>query len=151
MKVLILAVGRPGALLGPAITEYETRAGRYFSLEVKEVAAGRGEGGPEAEARRLLDRVPPGFDVMALTREGKRMSSKGLARYLSALGLYRRPGVAFLVGGPFGLAESALSRAEHKLSLSAMSLPRDLARLLLAEQLYRAGTLIRGEPYHKGA
>ncbi len=151
MKVLILATGKPGALLGPAITEYETRAGRYFSLEVIEVAAGRGEGGPEAEARRLLDRVPEGFDVVALTREGKRMSSKGLARYLSALGLYRRPGVAFLVGGPYGLAESVLARAEHKLSLSAMSLPRDLARLLLAEQVYRAGTLIRGQPYHKGA
>ena len=146
MKVLILAVGKPGALLGSAITEYETRAGRYFSLEVIEVA-----GGQEEEARRLLGRVPEGFDVVALTREGKRMSSKGLARYLSALGLYRRPGVAFLVGGPFGLAESALSRAEHRLSLSAMSLPRDLARLLLAEQVYRAGTLIRGQPYHKGS
>jgi 23S rRNA (pseudouridine1915-N3)-methyltransferase len=151
VKVLILAVGKPGALLGPAITEYETRAGRYFSLEVIEVAAGKGEGGPEAEARRLLNRVPEGFDVVALTRGGKRMSSKGLARYLSALGLYRRPGVAFLVGGPFGLAESALSRAQHELSLSAMSLPRDLARLLLAEQVYRAGTLIRGQPYHKGS
>ena len=151
MKVLILAVGKPGALLVSAIREYETRAGRYFSLDVIEVPAGKGEHGPEAEARRLLDRVPEGFDVVALTREGKRMSSKGLARYLSALGLYRRPGVAFLVGGPFGLAESALSRAEHKLSLSAMSLPRDLARLLLAEQVYRAGTISRGQPYHKGS
>ena len=151
MKVLILAVGKPGALLGTAITEYETRAGRYFSLEVIEVAPGKREGGPEGEARRLLGRVPEGFDVVALTREGKRMSSKGLARYLSALGLYRRPGVAFLVGGPFGLAESALARAEHRLSLSAMSLPHDLARLLLAEQVYRAGTLIRGHPYHKGS
>ena len=151
MKVLILAVGKPGALLVSAIREYETRAGRYFSLDVIEVPAGKGEHGLEAEARMLLDRVPEGFDVVALTREGKRMSSKGLARYLSALGLYRRPGVAFLVGGPFGLAESALSRAEHKLSLSAMSLPRDLARLLLAEQVYRAGTIIRGQPYHKGS
>ncbi len=150
MKVLVLAVGKPGALLGPAIAEYETRAGRFFSLEVIEVAAGKGEGGPEAEARKLLGRVPEGFDVVALTREGKRMSSKGLARYLSALGLYRQPGAAFLVGGPFGLAESALSRAEHRLSLSAMSLPHDLARLLLAEQIYRAGTIIRGQPYHKG-
>lgn len=151
MKVLVLTVGKPGALLAPAIREYEARAARYFSLEVIEVAAGRGADGPDVEARRILARVPEGFDVVALTRKGKRMSSKGLARYLSALGLYGRPGVAFLVGGPHGLSEPALAGAEHRLSLSAMSLPRDVARLLLAEQIYRAGTLMRGEPYHKGS
>ena len=149
--MLILAVGKPGALLGPAIREYETRAGRHFSLDVIEVSGGKGERGPETEADKLLGRIPAGFEVVALTREGKRMSSKGLARYLSALGLYRRPGVAFLLGGPYGLAESVLTRAEHRLSLSAMSLPHDLARLLLAEQVYRAGTLIAGQPYHKGS
>lgn len=150
MKVLILAVGKPAALLAPAVREYETRAGRYFSLEVAEVPAGRGRAAPNTEAGKLLGRVPEGFEVVALTREGRRMSSKGLARYLSALGLYRRPGVAFLVGGPYGLAEAVLNNADHVLSLSAMSLPRDLARLLLAEQIYRAGTIIHGQPYHKG-
>lgn len=150
MKVLILAVGKPGSLLAPAVREYETRAGRYFSLEVAEVSSGRGRGAPKAEAEKLLARVPEGFEVVALTREGKRMSSKGLARYLSALGLHRRPGAAFLVGGPYGLAERVLTNANHVLSLSAMSLPHELARLVLAEQIYRAGTIIQGQPYHKG-
>ena len=151
MKVLVLAVGKPRALLAPAIREYQARAGRYFPFDVIELPLSKGEGGREAEAGRLLGRVPEGFDVVALTREGRRMSSRGLARYLEALGLHRRPGVAFLVGGPHGLADSVLARADHRLSLSAMSLPRDMARLLLAEQIYRAGTLIRGQPYHKGA
>jgi 23S rRNA (pseudouridine1915-N3)-methyltransferase len=151
VKVLILAVGKPGALLGPAIREYEVRAGRHFSLEVIEGRGGKGDRGQAAEAERLLGRIPDGFEIVALTRGGTRMSSKGLARYLSALALHRRPGVAFLVGGPYGLAESALSKADYRLSLSAMSFPRDLARLLLAEQVYRAGTLIAGQPYHKGS
>ncbi len=150
MKVLILAVGRPGRLLADPIREYEHRARRYFSFEVIEVAAGRGEAGPDKEAGRVLGRVPDGFDVLALTRRGEPMTSVGLARYLEEMRLDRRPGAAFIVGGPFGLAEAVLAAATRHISLSSMSLPRDLARLLLAEQIYRAGTLLRGEPYHKG-
>ncbi|UCG74950.1 MAG: 23S rRNA (pseudouridine(1915)-N(3))-methyltransferase RlmH [Gemmatimonadota bacterium] len=150
MKVLILGAGKPGRLLSGAIREYEVRAGRYFPLNVVEVTGGRSASRIEAEADRLVGRVPEGFDVVALTRQGRRWSSRKLARYLARLGLDRRPGVAFVVGGPFGLGEALLERATHRLSLSALSLPRDIARLLLAEQVYRAGTLIRGEPYHKG-
>ena len=60
------------------------------------------------------------------------------------------PGIGFIIGGAFGLGEAVLSRARHHLSLSDMTLPHEMARLVLAEQLYRAGTILRGEPYHKG-
>jgi 23S rRNA (pseudouridine1915-N3)-methyltransferase len=150
VKLLIWAVGKPGKLLAPAIRDYERRAARYVSLDVIEIAGGR-EGDQDRDAEKLVARVPEGFDALALTRNGQRMSSKRLARYLEELGTYGRGGAAFLVGGPFGLGEAAFECAKYRLSLSAMSLPRDLARLVLAEQLYRAGTLIRGEPYHKGA
>ena len=149
MKLLILAVGKPGALLAPAIREYERRVERYVPLDVVEVGSGR-EADRDRDAQRLVARVPDGFDIFALTRSGRRMSSRRLARYLEELGTYGRGGAAFLVGGPFGLGDAATRRATYRLSLSAMSLPRDLARLVLAEQLYRAWTLIRGEPYHKG-
>ena len=60
------------------------------------------------------------------------------------------PGVAFVIGGAFGLGEAVLDRSRTRLSLSDMTLPHEMARLFLAEQLYRAGTILRGEPYHKG-
>ena len=87
---------------------------------------------------------------MALTRTGRAWDSLELADYLGRLAAAGHPGPAFLIGGAYGLAEEALRAARHRLSLSAMTLPHDLARLVLAEQLYRAGTIRRGEPYHKG-
>lgn len=151
----MLVVGRTGSLLEAAVAEYERRAGRYWSLEVVVVRAARGRGAEIEEVRRteserLLERVPAGWDTVALTRTGEPWSSKGLAEYLSGLASAGAAGAAFLVGGTFGLSDPVVTRARHRLSLSAMTLPHELARLVLAEQLYRAGTILRGEPYHKG-
>lgn len=149
-------VGRVRGDLADAVAEYETRAGRYWKLEVVEVAAG----GPgrdaspdmvkDAEAERLLTRIPVELDVVALTRDGRGMDSRELSRYLERHAVRSSAGVAFVVGGAFGLGDAVLARAREKLSLSSMTLPHEMARLILAEQLYRAGTILRGEPYHKG-
>jgi 23S rRNA (pseudouridine1915-N3)-methyltransferase len=156
VKVALLAVGRiRGDLAGP-VAEFEARARRYFSLEVAEVreeTASRGRSPAqvmEEEGKRLLARVPTGAEVVALEREGSQWASVRLARYLEELALRSSPGVAFLIGGAFGLSPEVLARANHLLSLSALTLPHELARLVMAEQLYRAGTILRGEPYHKG-
>jgi len=157
LKVWILAVGRPGRLLGAAIEEYERRAARYWSLATLEVKEERATGGRpadqvrEAESARLLERVPPGAELIALTRAGERWSSDELAAYLDRLAVQARPGAAFVIGGAYGLGPAVLRAARHRLSLSTFTLPHDMARLLLAEQLYRAGTIVRGEPYHKAA
>lgn len=150
------AVGTPGVPgMAEAIREYEERARRYFRLEVVEVSP-QGKGGlPPArvrvrEAEVLLGRVPGDLERIALTREGKGVTSEGLARYLDRLATYGRPGVAFLVGGAHGLDDSLLEASARRLSLSPLTLPHGMARLVLAEQLYRAGTILRGEPYHKG-
>lgn len=151
---MLLAVGRPrGELAGP-IAEYERRAGRYFPFEAVEVKEHRTRGGDalkamEEEGKRLLARVPTGVELVALHRRGRTWSSDELARYLSELGLRASPGAAFLIGGAFGLSQDVLSRADHLLSLSSFTLPHELARLVMAEQIYRAGTIARGEPYHK--
>lgn len=156
MKVVVAAVGSPGTPgLAEAIREYERRAARYFRLEVVEVPAAslpdaEAERAREVEGEALLARLPTGLDLLALTRRGKAMSSPRLARYLQELATYGLPGAAFLVGGSHGLSPRVLDRARYRLSLSAMTLPHELARLVLVEQIYRAGTLIRGEPYHKG-
>lgn len=154
MEVVVVAVGRPRSPgLAEAIRTYERRAERYFRLRTVEVPAG-GSGDEERDRARegaaILEVAPDGLDLVALTREGGGMTSRGLARYLGELATYGLPGAAFAVGGAAGLAEDVLARARYRLSLSPMTLPHELARLVLVEQLYRAGTILRGEPYHRG-
>lgn len=157
MKVLVVAVGRVRGTLEAAVDEYEERARRYWKLDIAEVDAGAPgrDPAPErvmaAEGERILARIPEGYSVLALTRTGKGMGSRALARALEEAALRSSPGVAFVLGGAFGLAPAVLERAQRKVSLSPMTLPHEMARLVLAEQLYRAGTILRGEPYHKGA
>lgn len=153
MRVTVGAVGPlGGGPLAAAVREYEERAARYFDLRTVEVEAGGGQGAEETrrmEGRRLASRLSDDVEWMALTRSGKGISSRGLARYLGELRTYGRGGVAFLVGGPRGLSEEVLGRSRRRLSLSPMTFPHVVARLMLTEQIYRAGTIIRGEPYHK--
>jgi 23S rRNA (pseudouridine1915-N3)-methyltransferase len=153
----ILTVGRPGRLFAEAIAEYERRARRYWTLdliEVREERAGRGRTDSmirATESARLIERVPAGAELVALTRTGESWSSTRLARHLERLALEARPGAAFVIGGALGLGEECLALAHRQLALSPLTLPHELARLLLTEQLYRAGTIVRGEPYHKGS
>jgi 23S rRNA (pseudouridine1915-N3)-methyltransferase len=156
MELVIAAVGRPRSPgLGNAIRHYERRAGHYFRLRSVEVSAASLPDARAAEARvreseALLRAIPSALELVALTRAGKPLDTRGLASYLEDIGTYGRPGAAFAVGGAHGLGDDLLARADIRLSLSAMTLPHELARLLLTEQLYRAGSLIRGEAYHKG-
>lgn len=152
-----MAVGGVKGPLAGAVSGYEGRAGRYWKLEVAQVAAGAPGRAPspervrDQEAERILARLPDDAEVWALTRKGKRLSSRDLARELQERTLRSAPGVAFVIGGAFGLGAPVLERAALRLSLSSMTFPHEMARLVLAEQLYRAGTILRGEPYHKGA
>jgi 23S rRNA (pseudouridine1915-N3)-methyltransferase len=155
LKLWVIAVGRPGKLLVDAIADYERRASRYWNLEVIEVREERAaksvplERVREAESSRLLERVPAGTRIFALTRGGAAWNSSQLAEQLQQLAVEAAPGAAFLIGGAFGLSDELLRRADRTLQLSSFTLPHELARLMLAEQLYRAGTIARGEPYHK--
>jgi 23S rRNA (pseudouridine1915-N3)-methyltransferase len=156
MQVSLIVVGKPGPLLAAAIREYEGRASRYWKLAVTEVRAEPATRNRpvtavrQAEAERLLAAVPGGSDLVVMTRVGDGWSSERLAAYLDGLAVSSAPGAAFLVGGAFGLDRQIVRAARHQLSLSTMTMPHDLARLVLAEQLYRAGSILRGEPYHKG-
>jgi 23S rRNA (pseudouridine1915-N3)-methyltransferase len=155
MKVALLCVGRPRGAVVPVIEEYERRASRYFRYDVIEVkeTPRRGQAVDlvlKDEADRLLARVPPQTELVALHRPGKSWSSETLARHLAEAALRSSTGITFVIGGAFGLHHDVLDRANTHLSLSGMTLPHDLARLVLIEQIYRAGTIARGEPYHKG-
>ncbi|MFW6193790.1 MAG: 23S rRNA (pseudouridine(1915)-N(3))-methyltransferase RlmH [Gemmatimonadota bacterium] len=154
MELAVVVVGSPRTPgMARAIEEYETRARRYFRLEVAEMSAAAADDPGRARAREgraLMGRVPDGLRLFALTRRGKALTSDGLARHLRRTATYGRPGAAFVVGGAHGLAPEVIERADHRLSLSPMTLPHQMARLVLMEQIYRAGTILRGEPYHKG-
>ena len=152
MKLKLICIGSPRPPLADAIAEYERRIGHYFSYEAVELPAGRGT--PAAvrlsEAGAIRDRVPDGFRVFALTRTGKPMDSRALADRLDELRSFGPSGAPWLIGGAFGLDDALIEEADFRLSLSPLTLPHELARLVLVEQLYRAGTILRGEPYHKG-
>lgn len=157
MIVRLVCVGGAKGPLAEVVAEYEGRVRRYWRLEIHEVPAGIGKSSKVdasavkiAEGDRILGRVSPGSRLVALTREGRPWSSRRLARSLQEDAIRSVPEVTFVIGGAYGLGPSVLERADHRLSISAFTLPHDLARLVLLEQLYRAGTITRNEPYHKG-
>lgn len=153
MKVIVAAVGRPrNADLAAAIEEFEKRAARYWPLDVREVREANARGVSadvvrEKEAERLGQRVE-GAALIACDVRGTGMTSEKFAAFLQDA-RERARDVAFVIGGAYGLAESLRARARTRLALAPWTLPHELARLVLAEQLYRAGTIVRGEPYHK--
>lgn len=156
MKVIVAAVGKPrNAELAAAIERYEERAAKYWPLEIRVVKEENARGASESqialvkekEAERLADRVE-GATVIACDERGTAMTSPGFASLLRDF-RERARDVAFVIGGAYGLAESLREQAQTRLALAPWTLPHDLARLVLAEQLYRAGTIARGEPYHK--
>jgi 23S rRNA (pseudouridine1915-N3)-methyltransferase len=146
LKLRLLSVGKDrSGLFEPAVQEYASRLKHYARLELVELKA---RATRAAEAEELLSRVGPGERLVALDERGRALGSAELAAWLGRAQRDARD-VAFVVGGDEGLDPSVLERAELVLSLSRMTLPHRLARVVLAEQLYRAFTLLRGEPYHK--
>lgn len=155
--ITLLAVGRVRGPLEAAVHHYEGRLPHYWKFEAVEVEAGTGRGGPSdpdpvraAEGARILARIPEGHELWVVTRDGSTLDSAALARVLGERQLHAAPPLVLALGGAFGFAPEVVARASRKLSLSALTLPHELARLVVAEQLYRAGTILRGEPYHKG-
>lgn len=97
----------------------------------------------------LLRRIPAAAEVIALEPGGEPWDTAELTRFVEGRMVHGARAVAFLVGGSDGLPSAAVARATRRLSLSALTLPHRLARLILCEQLYRALSIIKGEPYHR--
>ena len=152
MKLTLVCVGTPRGVLVDAIRHYEHRVAQYFRFHTIEVAAGRGTptGVRKSEAERLVSRFPSERRLYALTRDGRRSTSRDLADQLEQMANYGPTEAVFVIGGAFGLGEQVLQTADRTLSLSDLTLPHELARLVLVEQLYRAGTILQRQPYHKG-
>ena len=159
MTLVILCVGK---LREPywrdAVREYQKRLSRLGGLEIiecpdlpepKNASAADLRRVLEAEGAALLAQLKPRDHVIALCIDGKRMDSPGLAERLRLLEDGGAGRAVFLIGGSVGLSETVLSRADERLSFSPMTFPHQLARVMLAEQLYRCRKILAGEVYHK--
>ena len=140
MRYHVVAVGRvKDAALRAACDEYLGRLRRYARVEEREVK----------DEARVLGAIPEDARLVALSRGGKPWTSAELARRTARWDQEGRD-VALAIGGADGLPRPVLGRAERVWSLSDLTFPHELARLLVLEQLYRAFTIRRGEPYHRG-
>ncbi len=154
MRLVVAVVGKArNPALGEAIQDYEKRAARYWPLDIHEVREERAAGISvdkviEREGQRLVDRVPERAQTVACDMSGRSLDSMQFAELLQSAREEDRD-LAFLIGGAFGLARDLTSRSSVALSLAPWTLPHEIARLVLVEQIYRAGTIVRGEPYHK--
>lgn len=155
MKVRLIAVGeRMPAWVAEGFAEYHKRLSRELALELVEIRLGARGKGRDA-ARAIADEgvavaaaLPKGACVVALDGRGAAWSSADLANELARWRMDGRD-VALLIGGPDGHAAEIIARADQRWSLGPLTLPHMLVRLIVAEQLYRAVTMLAGHPYHR--
>jgi 23S rRNA (pseudouridine1915-N3)-methyltransferase len=155
MKIRLLVIGtRPEDWVRDAVNLYLARLPAHLKPELVEIPLSlRSSGGDPAVARakegqRIIQRIKPGDFVVALDERGRGWSSTELSREL-ARWQNHQPSVALVIGGPEGLADEVTARANQSWSLSALTFPHGLARVIVVEQLYRAWTILQGHPYHK--
>ena len=159
MRIRILLTGKVRErYLADGVAEYLKRLGPYAHVELvelqdepvpetsseKQLAAAR-----QVEAERILRTIRYGETVVALDIHGKEMSSEDLSKWIQERGLSGDPNLAFVIGGTTGLAPEILSLARLRLSMGPMTFPHQFMPLLVAEQLYRAFKIGKGEPYHR--
>ena len=141
-----------------AAAEYQKRLGAFCKLLVVEIEEERlpqkpslaqNAAGMKEEGRRILSRIPAGSFVIALCIEGKPQSSEELAGLLEQVAIGGKSDISFVIGGSFGLSQEVKERADQSLSMSRMTFPHQLARVMLLEQIYRGYQILNGGKYHK--
>jgi 23S rRNA (pseudouridine1915-N3)-methyltransferase len=141
VRLLLICVGKVRQPFVDDVAHYQRLLGRQARLEVVEVPEGAAEG------RAILKRIPGDAYVCALDREGDSLSSEEIAAFLEERRMGRTD-LCFVLGGPFGLDPTVLERSQRSLSFGPITLPHQLARVVLLEQLFRAHKILAGEPYH---
>ena len=158
MSTAILCVGKlkekPFREMADEYLKRLSRFGRYEEIEIPDLPENTGSAAAEEqvktkEGEALLSRIRPGDRVIALTIPGRQTDSPGLARHLQEMRVSGVSRTVFVIGGSLGLGENILARADEEMSMSPMTFPHQLARVMLLEQLYRAEKILAGERYHK--
>ncbi|WP_442602478.1 23S rRNA (pseudouridine(1915)-N(3))-methyltransferase RlmH [Paenibacillus sp. KN14-4R] len=159
MNIQVITVGKlKEKYLVSGIAEYAKRLGAYAKVQFVEVpdekapenmSDAEAEAVKQREGTRILSSIRDGVYVVALAIDGEMWTSEQLAARVDELATYGRSQVAFVIGGSLGLSPEVLRRADMRLSFGRMTLPHQLMKLVLVEQIYRAFRINRGEPYHK--
>ncbi|MDC3425836.1 23S rRNA (pseudouridine(1915)-N(3))-methyltransferase RlmH [Aquibacillus sp. 3ASR75-11] len=159
MKITIIAVGKlKEKYLKQGIQEYIKRLGAYAKVDIIEIPDEKApENMSEAEMKevkrkegeRILSKISTDDYIISLEIMGHMLSSEQFATKIDQLATYGKSKVTFVIGGSLGLSEEVRRRSDFALSFSKMTLPHQLMRLVLLEQVYRAFRIMRGEPYHK--
>lgn len=156
LKITVVAVGKlKEKFWVAACDEYLKRLRPYAKVTVAEIPdvdparAGGVETALEREGAGILAAVPEGAHVILMDIEGKQRSSVDFSRHLDDLALRGASELAFVIGGSDGVSDAVRARADETFSFGPITLPHNLARVVLLEQLYRAFKISRGEPYHK--
>lgn len=155
MKISLLCIGKTadGKLTG-AMERYLSRIPHYvpFAMrelpDVKNTRAMTADRQKEQEGRMLMSVLQPGDYVVLLDERGKEMSSREFASYMEDKMISVPRQLVFVIGGPYGFSKEVYGRADFKISMSRMTFSHEMARLFFIEQLYRAMTILKGEPYH---
>lgn len=155
MKIQLLLIGNTSTpYLKEGIENYVKRIGHYVPFEVRtlpDVKAGKGmteERQKEKEGAMILGSLQPGDLLVLLDERGKQMTSRGFAEWIDRKSVTVGKRLVFSIGGPYGFAQEVYDRADELLSLSKMTFSHEMVRLFFVEQIYRAMTILRGEPYH---
>lgn len=154
MHVRLIAVGdRQPSWVDDGYSEYQDRLPRHWQYRLHELpisprTSAGGNAAMEAESRKVLDKLRPGEYVVLLDERGKSITSREFGSRLADWQAEGRD-LCFVIGGPDGVSDDLRNRADFVMSLSVMTLPHGLARVLFAEQLYRAWSLTQGHPYHR--
>ena len=155
----VLCIGRlKEPFLREAVAEYQKRLSADCKLTILELPAEKLPDNPsqkqidaalDAEGRRILEKLPEGAAVVTLCVEGKQYTSPEFSALLSQFALRGKSSVVFIIGGSFGLSDAVKQKSDLRLSVSKMTFPHQLFRVMLLEQLYRAVQIERGTKYHK--
>lgn len=155
MKIYLIAIGtRVPGWVSQGVDEYTRRMPRHLAVELVEVPAVNRTKAADIdrtrreEGSRLLNRLPANSHIVALTEDGTSVSTRRLATELSTW-MGTGCDVAFMIGGADGLSTECLDRADRCWSLSALTFPHALVRVIVAEQMFRAWTIISNHPYHR--
>jgi 23S rRNA (pseudouridine1915-N3)-methyltransferase len=151
MKILLWSVGKEHeSYVKAGIDDFTRRISRYYPVgwDIIPPPKNATADPKKKEAALILGQLTKDDFLVALDEHGTQFTSEGLAQFIQARANTGGKNLVFLIGGVYGLDESVLNRASHRWSLSQLTLPHQLVRLLLAEQVYRACTILRNEKYH---